>query len=221
MLVMPSNSSGLRTGYLCGKYSDPIRIGWLLSPGGFRIPPTGQGGFYMPVALDNGAFGAFLKSEPFNFPVWLEHLKQAHQHCKPIWMVVPDVVTNAKETLDMWGKWAPVLRAMYPNTPLAIAVQDGMMPEDVLNLEIQPEVIFVGGSTHWKLKSMKMWCDNFKRVHIARVNTESRLWKCHNAGAESVDGTGFFRGDQKQTEGLYRYLEESTKGERPQLEFNL
>mgnify|MGYP003656587610 CR=1 FL=1 len=111
---------------------------------------------------------------------------------------------------------------MYPDTNLALAVQDGMMPEDVPDdFDRENGVIFVGGSTHWKLKSMKMWCDNFKRVHIARVNTESRLWKCHNAGAESVDGTGFFRGDQNQTEGLYRYLEESTKGERPQLEFNL
>lgn len=218
---MPSNSSGLRTGYLCGKYSNPVRIGWLLSPGGFRIPPTGQGGFHMPVALDNGAFGAFLKNKPFPETAWLEHIKKAHQHCKPIWMVVPDVVSKAAETLTMWGVWAEKLAIMYPNTKLALAVQDRMTVEQVKSLLIQPAVIFIGGSTEWKLSTMRTWCDNFPRVHCARVNTESRLWKCHNAGCESIDGTGFFRGDQAQTEGLYRYLEQSTTSLRPQLELEL
>lgn len=35
--VMPSNHSGIRIGYLAGRY--PNRLGWLISPGGWRTPP--------------------------------------------------------------------------------------------------------------------------------------------------------------------------------------
>ena len=34
--------------------------------------------------------------------------------------------------------------------------------------------------------------------------------KAHDAGAESCDGTGWFRGDRKQLDGLEKYLDEST-----------
>ena len=35
-------------------------------------------------------------------------------------------------------------------------------------------------------------------MHVGRVNTERRLWQCARLGAESCDGTGFFRGDPVQ-----------------------
>jgi hypothetical protein len=34
----------------------------------------------------------------------------------------------------------------------------------------------------------------------------------HECGAESCDGTGWFRGDKRQLDGLIQYLEESTNG---------
>jgi hypothetical protein len=40
----------------------------------------------------------------------------------------------------------------------------------------------------------------------------------HEAGAESCDGTGWFRGDQDQLAGLERYLGLSTRNDkRPQM----
>ena len=57
---------------------------------------------------------------------------------------------------------------------------------------------------------------NFKRVHVGRVNTYRLLWLAHEAGAESCDGTGWFRGDRKQLQGLIDYLQESSSGRRKQ-----
>lgn len=48
-------------------------------------------------------------------------------------------------------------------------------------------------------------------MHIGRINTERWLWFAHRCGAESVDGTGFFRGDENQLKGLHRYLRRSQK----------
>ena len=204
---MPSNSSGLRFGYLCGKF--PGRMGWLISPGGWRTPPA-----WMPTALDNGAFGAWTRGDNFDVTGWQKHIQKAHQQCKPIWMVVPDVVADREATLESWGRWAGQLKEKYPRTPLAIAVQDGMEPSDIPD---DADLIFIGGTTEWKWKNLRMWTENFERVHVARVNTERLLWMAHDAGAESCDGTGWYR-DPERAEGLERYLKQSTNGQRPQLE---
>ncbi len=101
---------------------------------------------------------------------------------------------------------------------MAIAVQDGMTPSDVPK---EASVIFVGGTTSWKWRNLKTWTENFPRVHVGRVNTYKLLWMAHDAGAESADGTGWFRGDAKQLAGLTKYLEESSGAGKPQNEFQL
>ena len=78
-------------------------------------------------------------------------------------------------------------------------------------------VVFVGGTTAWKWKTLRTWTENFPRVHVGRVNTDRMLWMAHECGAESCDGTGWFRGDQVQFAGLLSYLEQSTNG-RAQIE---
>lgn len=208
MQVMPSNSSGIRCGYLCGKY--PGRIGWLIGPGGWREPPE-----WMPVAIDNGAYPAFIKNEQWDADAFLELLATAHYHVLPKWAVVPDVVGDRDATLASWKKWQPILSELYPNLPLAMAVQDGMTPNDVPD---EADWIFVGGGDPWKMQSVPMWTESFPgRVHVGRVNTEKRLWECDRAGVSSCDGTGWFRGDKKQLEGLHRYLEQSSGKGQPQM----
>jgi len=59
--------------------------------------------------------------------------------------------------------------------------------------------------------TLRQWTAAFPRVHVGRVNTERLLWIAHYAGAESCDGTGWFRGDQQQLAGLLRYLEKSSQ----------
>jgi len=210
MIVMPSNNSGIEIGYLAGKFHG--RIGWLISPEGWRKPPA-----WMPYALDNGAFGAWINKRAWNprdFLNLLEKSKTAHQ---PLWIVVPDVVADAEATLISWQEWSPQVRAARPNTPLAFAVQDGMTPYHVPK---DAEMIFIGGTTKWKWHNLRTWTDNFPRVHVGRVNSERLLWMAHEAGAESCDGTGWMRGGADRLYELRRYLEQSTNGDnRPQLQF--
>jgi hypothetical protein len=204
MIVMPSNNSSMHLGWLAGRY--PGRIGWLLSPDGWRTPHR-----WMPYALDNGAFPAWTNNKPWDEAAFVEMLNTASVSAVPRWVVVPDVVTNREATIERWHEWAPRLRAF--GWPLAFAVQDGMTQSDV---PADADVIFVGGTTEWKWATIWTWCKRNARVHVGRVNGYRGLWHCHDAGAESCDGTGWFRGDQEQLAGLERYLEESSTSGRKQ-----
>lgn len=196
---MLANNTGIRTGYLAGRF--PSKVGHLFSPGAHRGPYE-----FCRFALDNGAYGAFTSGKPWDEGAWLHLLDWAQvMGQRPLWTLVPDVVANRNATLANWSKYAP-MAATY-GWPLGFAVQDGMVPKDV---PADAEVIFVGGTTDWKWATVGLWCANFPRVHVGRVNTYRRLWQCHDLGAESIDGTGWMRGDQVQYRGLLAYLEEST-----------
>lgn len=192
---MLANNTGIRTGYLAGRY--PGKIGHLISPGAERGPFG-----FCKYACDNGAFGP----KGFQEEPWLKLLGWAKLSGQaPSWVLVPDVVADREATLANWKTYSPV--AARFGWPLAFAVQDGMTAKDV---PANAEVVFVGGSTFWKWQTVATWCKAFHRVHVGRVNTYRRLWECHDAGAESTDGTGFMRGDQRQYRGLCAYCAEST-----------
>lgn len=200
---MPSNNTGFRMGYIAGTY--PGRLGWLFSPEGWREPQV------LPYALDNGAFTAFNTGKPWDEEAFTEMLEKAAGAYAPSWLLVPDVVADKEATLKLWKQWGPALRDY--GWPLAFAVQDGMTQADV---PADADVIFVGGSTEWKWRTAWDWAHNNARVHVGRVNGYTWLWHCHDAGAESCDGTGWFRGDKEQLAGLEQYLDESTNGGRSQ-----
>ena len=211
MLVMPSNNSGMEFGRLAGMF--PNRIGWLLSPDGWRTPPE-----WLPYALDNGAFSAFIHRTPWDEAAFLKMLgKAGATHPKPLWVVVPDVVQDANATLALWRAWAPEIRNRLPRVPLAFAVQDGMFPSDVPH---DADVVFVGGTTEWKWRTLPRWTSAFGKVHVGRANSERMLWMAHDCGAASCDGTGWARGGPERLRGLIRYLERSD-GERRQLVLEL
>lgn len=196
MIVMPANSSGLFTGYLMGKY--PGQVGWIIGPGGWREPRD-----FIQYCFDNGAFPVWSKGKKWDEAPFYELCRRiiGREH-KPRWIAVPDVVSDREATICSWNHHSPKVAAF--GVPLAFVVQDGMTPDDVPD---DAEVVFVGGSTDWKWRNLTMWTKSFPRVHVGRVNGERGLWLCHEAGAESCDGTGWFRGDQKQLAGLVRYLE--------------
>lgn len=206
LMVMPSNNSGMQIGYLAGKF--PGRLGWLISPDGWRRPPS-----WMPYALDNGAFGAWVNNRPWDEGKFLDLLENARSHFRPMWVVVPDVVADREATLALWPEWSARIREIIPHVPLAFAVQDSMTPEDVPN---GADLVFVGGSTEWKWRTVREWAAKFPRVHVARVNSERKLWQCHEAGAESCDGTGWMRAGESRIEELRRFLEMSQGGDKRQ-----
>lgn len=206
MIVMPANNTGIRVGWLAGKY--PGRMAHLFSPG------AQQGPFeFMEYALDNGAYGAFKSGKEWDEAAWVRLLDWARLSAiAPRWVLIPDVVGDRLRTLRRWEMYAPIA-ARY-GWPLAFALQDGMVPTDVPQ---EASVVFVGGTTEWKWRHLAMWCKAFPRVHVGRVNTYRRLFQCYDAGAESGDGTGWTRGDQIQWRGLQAFFAQ-TSGEQPRPE---
>lgn len=199
MIVMPANSSGW---FWHSLGRETGRLGHLYSPGGQRGPWP-----WFPYALDNGAFACWEpESNAFDDAKW-EVTELAWQRLivwsqsaalKPRWAIVPDVPGNALRTIERWHQFAPSLG----NIPAALAVQDGMTVADVHALPVLPSVICVGGSTEWKWETVGMWAANFPRVHLLRCNAPTKLYELEQMGVESCDGTGWSRGDRKQTAGL-------------------
>lgn len=201
MMVMPSNNSKAEVHYLSGRY--PGAVGHLYSPGGQRGPYA-----WLPYALDNGVFGAYTRGQPWEAAPFIDLLRWATGAAqRPLWAVVPDAVGDAAKTLELWAEWAPRVRAY--GVDLAFAAQDGHTPADVPEAA---DVVFIGGTTDWKRASIKTFCKAHKRVHVGRINTLKWLRYCRDAGAESCDGTGWFRGDQRQIRGLRTYLAECAGG---------
>ena len=199
MLVMVSNHTSWRTHYLQGRYGG---LGLLLPPGGVKGPWP-----HLPYALDNGAFPAWKNSEAWDEEAFIRLLEWASsQELAPRWVVVPDVVTNPGATIDLWRHWSPLLRER--GFTVALAVQDGMTPKTVEGAQLEPEIIFVGGSTDFKWGTLPLWVAAFPHVHVGRVNGLRGLMRCHELGVESCDGTGFFRGRRGQLEELVMYLKE-------------
>jgi hypothetical protein len=174
----------------------PGRMGWLQSPNCWKnILP------FADYALDNGAFTGFDETK------FLKMICLAQKSKPPLWIVVPDVVGDKDATLKLWGQWEPRLRPL--GWPLAMAMQDGMTPDD-----FRGDIAFIGGTTRWKWRNLGIWKD-VPRFHVGRVNTERHLWQAHDAGAESCDGSGWFRGGEERMAGLLNYLEK-TSNNQPQ-----
>lgn len=199
MRVLIANNSGREARRLAAVFPD--RVGHIYGPGGWRGPFA-----EFPYALDNGAWPAFVKDQPFDESAYRSLVAlAASATIAPLWAAVPDVVCDKDATVASWYRWAPELRAC--GWPLAFVVQNGMERQDV---PASADLVFVGGSTEWKWETVGYWCERFPRVHVGRVNTERLLWQAHRAGAESCDGSGWFRGDRTQLDGLWYYLADST-----------
>lgn len=201
MLVMPANSTGWFWHCLARETG---RIGHLFSPNA-QVGPFP----WFPYALDNGAFSCWdRKSNTFDFAKW-DALEPRWQRLiewggngiqKPRWAIVPDVPGNAEATLERWHKYVQRVHDCEINA--AIAVQDGMTVEDVKALRPGPVVICVGGTDDFKWGTLNQWVQNFRRVHVLRVNQPSRLDELETMGVESCDGTGWNRGNRAQTKGV-------------------
>lgn len=200
MIVMPSNNTGFESGRLFGAF--PHRMAHLMSCPDKRQPVA-------QYAIDNGVFGAWSSGREWSAEPLFGLLETIGQGRQPMWTVVPDAIGDKDETLRMWEKYSEAISLF--DSPLAFAAQDGMTPDDVPE---SADIVFMGGSTEWKWRNLCDFTAAFNRVHVGRVNTYRLLWMAHEAGAESCDGTGWFRGCQEQIRGLWRYLEESEKSDQ-------
>lgn len=209
MIVMISNNSGVQAGMLLGKF--PNNVGWMLntaSTGKAKLPFI----WNIHWALDNGCYAAFNNGEPWDAQQFEAGLDWAlAQPYAPRFVVVPDVVGDARATFKSWDRWADKIRAK--GLKVALAAQDGMTSKPVAARN--PDIVFVGGSPDWKWSTARRWCDDFERVHVGKVNAADQLKMCLAWGVESVDGTGWFRGvgskkGNNQLMRLVRFLKENS-----------
>jgi hypothetical protein len=134
-------------------------------------------------ALDNGAWSAYRNGRPFNDRAFNVALRQLGAGAD--WTVLPDIVAGGPASLDLSLQW---MRRVLDESPAALlAVQDGLTAADVRPFIGARVGIFVGGSTAWKLATLRQWCELGRSVgcwvHVGRVNTARRIHLCSACGS--------------------------------------
>jgi len=138
-------------------------------------------------AIDNGAFSGFKLNA---FRRLLNRQEPNRAGCQ--FVCVPDVVGNARRTLEIWERRHEVVDGW----PLALVAQDGL--EDLSVPWGEFECLFIGGTNEFK-SSAAAW-DLIqtakilkKHVHIGRVNSSARFENFADV-ADTCDGSGVSRG---------------------------
>jgi len=168
------------------------RAGWRLICEPSQLVRYGKGQPPLPYALDNGAWGCHQRGVPFDEAAFITLLEQHGDEAD--WIVLPDIVAGGLASLRFSERWADRVSSYGP---VLLAVQDGMEPADVAG-SVGPDLgLFLGGSTEWKLQTMRSWGELARDAeayfHVARVNSVKRIRLCQGAMAHSFDGTSVTR----------------------------
>lgn len=141
--------------------------------------------------LDNGAWSAHQHGKRLDEAAFLRHLVAWGRHADMV--VAPDIVAGGRESLTMSMRWH--FACAYNCRRVLVAVQDGIEASDLDDVPLGHRTgIFVGGTTAWKLATLRQWGELARRrgcwLHVGRVNSSRRIRMCQDAGAHSFDGTG-------------------------------
>lgn len=185
------------------------RLGFIATPNSTCKSQQVEGAVW---CADNGCF-----SDRFDETKWFAWLtKHANRASSCRLAVAPDVVGDAVATLARSLPWLPKIRAL--GYPVAFVAQDGIEATEVPWDEF--DVLFIGGSTEWKLgpvardyagqaKARGKW------VHMGRVNSLRRYRYAQAIGCDSVDGTFLTFGPDKRLPELLGWIRDLD--ERPAL----
>jgi len=159
----------------------PDRFGVMTSPAHGTVPLGIQEGRVFGV--DNEAYTQGFK--PGRFFPYLERLQPWHSRW--LFTVCPDVVGNARATMELYREWAHQIKAFCP---VAFVAQDG---QESLEFPVAFDWLFIGG-TEWKMSTAADDCIRRakalgKPVHVGRVNSIKRMTHFRLMGVDSVDGT--------------------------------
>lgn len=155
---------------------------------------------------DNAAFSGGYPGDDA-YLAWLT--ARAHLAHLCAFAVAPDVPFDAAATLTMSTPMLPRIRQL--GYPVALCAQDGLedldIPWDTF------DVLFIAGSTEWKLsKAARDITFEAKRrgvwVHMGRVNSFRRLRYAAAIGCDSCDGTFLAFGPDKNLDQLIGWLDE-------------
>lgn len=146
---------------------------------------------------DNLAFSDHVAGRDFDDAAELRDVCSMLGRPRPDFAVLPDRVGVGPASLATSAAWWA--RVGRLSIPWALAVQDGMAP-DALPWEVPFDVLFVGGSTRWKLETGGAWVRaghaHGRRVHIGRVGSARRVRWARSIGADSIDSAVMLWGER-------------------------
>jgi hypothetical protein len=177
------------------------KLGCIITPlQGQAVPPGAAW------CADNGCFG---KGYPGDDAWWKWLDSQPRYGC--VFAVAPDVVGDAAATMARSLPWLAKIRAA--GFPAAYVAQDGS--DTTPPPWGQFDVLFLGGSTEWKLgpAAVALTAEAVARgipVHMGRVNSRKRMRHAQQTGVTSCDGTLLTFGPDKHLPPLLRWVAELT-----------
>lgn len=176
-------------------------LGFILTPNMGNAPDLSA----QTWGADNGCFS---KPETFNLDRYLDWLAaRPAETC--LFATAPDVVGDAIATLNRSLGVLPKIRAL--GYKAALVAQDGL--ERVKSIPwFAFDVLFIGGSTQWKLGAecaaiVRKARELGKWVHMGRVNSFRRLAYAQSIGCNSADGTFLAFGPDQNLPRLTGWLD--------------
>jgi hypothetical protein len=178
-------------------------IGCMTTPAQGNVIPDGA--LY---ACDNGKFGKGWPGAD-RWYQWLADTVDRYGPDRCLWAVAPDVPFDAVGTLAESLPWLAKIREL--GVPAAFAAQDGC--ENGLIPWGEFDVLFVAGSTEWKIGPVAYQIaqeakERGLKVHMGRVNSRVRLRIAEHFGCDSCDGTYLAFGPEKNLARLTGWLDE-------------
>jgi hypothetical protein len=143
-------------------------------------------GYVEPIGVDNGAFRDYLAGLSFDGDAFMRTLDKVSMLPHPPYLaVLPDIVGGGLASLELSLEW---LGRDLPDFPWYLAVQDGMVPDDV-----DPSLfsgIFLGGTNSYKATA-RQWCEFAHAhnipAHFGRCGTQAKIALALEVGFDSLD----------------------------------
>jgi hypothetical protein len=185
-------------------------------------------------AADNGQYTKKPNSAPTDaeWLSWLESATAELDRNTCLFATAPDVLTvididgeavvvgDAAATLERSRPLFAKIRAL--GLPAALVAQDGL--EDLEVPWDEFDVLFIGGSTEWKVGpgAARLIAEaqiRGKGVHVGRVNSGKRYTYCADLGVDSVDGTYLAYGPEKNLPNLVKWVRSRPRPTAPSWRF--
>jgi hypothetical protein len=166
----------------------PAEFGPGVPIGQLITPLTGFRDYGASYAIDNGSY---VRLDVKRFQAILRRQYPRRERC--LWVAMPDVVGNARRTLELFEHWSLKLGCW----PRALVCQNGQ--EDLPIPWDRIAGVFIGGDDTFKdsraaLDILKTAHGMGKHCHVGRVNGEARMTKLVQFAEEtgidiSIDGS--------------------------------
>lgn len=147
-----------------------------------------------PWMLDNGAWKASRAGQRPDGERLASVLREAIAADRiPLGVAVPDLVAGGRASLAFSLAWLDTYGSEFAGQRWYLAVQDGMIEDDVAPHLSTVHGLFVDGSTGWKLATGGAWSrlakSHGKACHVGRAGSVKRLRWAREIGATSADSS--------------------------------